>query len=109
MRIGKLNRRIDILEFVVMRNEYGEEVGTWTKKESVWAKIEPISGTEYFKSQKPVAENTTTITIRYNKNISVLNRIKYQNKLYEIIGVSDDETLHTTTILNCKEKVAYGV
>ena len=109
MDIGRINRRIDILEYVVTRDEYGGEDGNWVKIRTLWAYVKPVSGTEYFKAQQPTAETTTTITIRYNPKISVLNRVRYQNKTYEIIGVSDKDTDHRETILNCKEIVEYGV
>lgn len=109
MDIGNLNRRIDVLEYTTNRDEFGGESGEWVKVKSLWANIKPVSGTEYFKAEKPQAENTTTITIRYNPRINVLNRIQYKEKTYEIIGVKDFNTSHAFTILNCKEKVDYGL
>lgn len=109
MDIGRLNRRVDILEYVVSRDEYGGENGEWRKVKSIWAYIKPISGTEFFSKEQPEAENTTTIIVRFNPHISVLNRIKYKNKTYEIIGVNDSNTDHEEMILNCKEKVEYGI
>lgn len=109
MDIGRLNRRIDILKYDVTRDEYGGEIKEWLKVKSVWATISPVSGTEYFKSQQVEAQNITTITIRYRTDITVLNRIKYLDKTYEIIGISDNHTSHKMLTLNCKEIVSYGV
>lgn len=109
MDIGRLNRRIDILEFKKERDEYGGEVGQWIKVRTIWAHIAPVSGTEYFKAQQVDAQNITTITIRYRTDITVLNRVKYLDKTYEIIGVSDIHSDHKTIVLNCKEIVKYGV
>jgi len=109
MDIGRLNRRVDILEFVAIRDEFGGEDGTWQKVKTVWAYIKPSSGTEIFRAEQVNAENTTTITIRYNPYVTVLNRVRYKNKTYEIIGVSDDNTDHEVMILNCKEIIEYGV
>ncbi len=109
MEIGKMNRRVNILECIVVRDEYGGEEKSWIVKKSVWANIKPVSGTEVFKAQQVEAQNVTSIIIRYRTDISVLNRIEYKNKLYEIIGVSDEETDHKKLILNCKEIITYGV
>ena len=109
MKIGNLNRRISILKYEVTRDEYGGEQREWVVQRSLWARIEPVSGTEYFKSQQVEAQNITTITIRYRTDISVLNRIKYLDKTYEIIGISDNHTSHKMLTLNCKEIVGYGV
>lgn len=109
MNIGRLNRRIDILKYDVTRDEYGGEQREWVVQRTLWARIEPVSGTEYFKSQQVEAQNITTITIRYRTDITVLNRIKYLDKTYEIIGISDNHTSHKMLTLNCKEIVGYGV
>lgn len=109
MDIARLNRRIDILEEQVTRDSFGGEDKKWIVKKTVWAYINPVSGTEYFKSQQVQAENTTTIKIRYNTSVSVLNRIGYQDKQYEIIGIIDKDTDHKVKILNCKEIVSYGI
>lgn len=109
MNIGRFNRRIDILKYDVTRDEYGGEIKEWVVVKSLWAYIQPVSGTEYFKAQQVDAQNITTITIRYRTDITVLNRVKYQDKTYEIIGISDVKTDHKMLTLNCKEIVSYGV
>ena len=109
MDIGRLNRRIDILKYEVTRDEYGGEQREWVKVKSLWASIQPVSGTEVFRSQQVDAQNVTTITIRYRKDVTVLNRIKYLDKTYEIIGNPDVNSDHKMMTLNCKEIVSYGV
>ena len=109
MKIGGLNRRIEILEYVAVKDEYGGEDGEWKVLDRIWAKIEPISGTEYFQAQTVNAETVAKITIRYNPKINVMHRVRYQNILYEIIGVSDERTEHKASILNCKEMVNNGL
>ncbi len=52
MEIGKMNRRVNILECIVVRDEYGGEEKSWIVKKSVWANIKPVSGTEVFKAQQ---------------------------------------------------------
>lgn len=109
MDIGGLNRRVDILQLIEERDKFGGVVGEWRSVARVWAKIEPISGTEYYQAQQVNAETTTRITIRYRAEINVMHRIQYGAKLYEIIGVSDSETGHRMIILNCKEMVNHGL
>lgn len=109
MNIGGLNRRIEVLAWFSKHDEYGGEDGEWKVVDRLWAIIEPVSGTEFFQGQTVNAETVTKITTRYNPNISVLNRIRYQNATYEIIGVSDAGTAHQATVLNCKEMVNDGI
>lgn len=105
MNIGGLNRRISVFECIRRRDEFGGEVGEWIEVDRLWAKIEPVSGTEYYQSQTVNAETTVRITIRYNPRINVMHRIGYLGKVFEIIGVSDEKTAHKATVLNCKEMV----
>ena len=109
MDIGKLNRRIEVLKYEVQKDLFGGEDGEWVAVDRLWAFIQPVSGKEFFSEQQVQAEVTTTITIRYNPRINVMNRVKYQDKLYEIIGVSDEYTDHRATVLNCKEMTSVGL
>ena len=109
MRIGKLNRRIEILEFRKQRDEYGGEVGEWRGVKTVWASIVAVSGTEQLFAQQVTAEAVTKITMRFLPWLTVLHRIRYGEKLYEIVGAIDADTAHTETIINCKEMVNDGL
>lgn len=109
MDIGELNRRVEILKYFVKRDAYGGEDGRWLPVGRVWAKIEPVSGTEYFTAQQVSAETVTKITIRFYAGLDVMHRIRYADKLYEIIGISDADTAHRWTVINCKEMVGDGL
>lgn len=109
MFIGKLNRKVSILKCIVTRDEFGGEEKEWILDYEVWARVEPTGGKEYFNREKVTAETSCVITIRYNPNITVLNRIAYGGKVYEIIGVYDESSEHRATIINCKEIVEYGL
>ena len=106
MNIGKLNRRVEILQFFKDRDEYGGEIGEWKTVAKVWAAISPVSGTEQMFAQQVTAEAVVKITIRYLPWLDVMHRIRYGEKLYEIVGSLDSETLHKATIINCKEMVS---
>lgn len=109
MDIGRLNRRVEILQFVKSRDAYGGETGEWKSVARVWATITPLSGTEQMFAQQVTAEKVVRITIRFCDWLTVLHRIKYGNKLYEIVGELDDNTAHTATIINAKELVSDGL
>lgn len=109
MDIGELNRRIEVLQFFVERDEYGGEDGKWRPVGRVWAKIEPVSGTEFLTGQQVSAETVTQITVRFYAGLTVMHRIRYGDKEYEIIGITDDGTEHRWTIINCKEMVGDGL
>lgn len=105
MTIGELKRQVEILQFYENRDSYGGSVGEWRTVGKVWAKIEPVSGTEYFRSGQINAETTTRITVRFYAGLTVMHRIRYGDKIYEIIGIADTQTAHRWTVINCKELV----
>lgn len=109
MDIGRLNRRVEILQFFKSRDEYGGEIGEWKVVAKAWAAIVPISGKEQMFAQQVTAEKVVKITMRYCPFLTVLHRIRYGTKLYEIIGELDDETEHTATVINAKELVSDGL
>ncbi len=109
MDIGRLNRRVEILQFFKSRDEYGGEIGEWKVVAKAWAAIVPISGKEQMFAQQVTAEKVVKITMRYCHWLTVLHRIRYGTKLYEIIGELDDETEHTATVINAKELVSDGL
>ncbi len=109
MDIGKLNRRVQVLTYVVTRDDFGGEDGVWTTTQNLWANINSNNGTEFYNNQKVNADVTTVITIRFNPKLDVMNRIKYLDKIFEIVGVIDEDTDHKVMKLNCKELVSDGL
>ena len=105
MTIGELNRRIEILQFFEERDGFGGADGQWNVVGRVWAKIEPVSGTEFFRAGQVNAETTVRITVRFYVGLDVMHRVRYGEKLFEIIGISDVQTAHRWTVINCKELV----
>ena len=109
MTIGELNRRIEVLQFFETRDEFGGCSGSWKTIDRVWAKIEPISGNEFFHSQQINAETSIKITIRFYAGLNVMHRIKFSGKTFEITGVFDELAEHRWTVINCKELVNDGL
>ena len=107
MTIGELNRKIKVLEYRVTRDEYGGESGEWVEVRSAWAKVQPSSGTEYLRAQQVEAEHTTKFTLRFTPHITVLHRLVYADRTYEIIAVGDLDTSHRWTVITAKEMVSY--
>lgn len=106
MQIGDFDRRIEVLEKRVRKDAYGGEEIEWIPVGRVWAKIEPGSGSEFLNAQQVQAENPTKITVRFYAGLTVMERIRYGEKLYEILGISDEETTHRWTVITAKELIS---
>jgi len=105
MRAGKLRHKVTIQDYTESQNSYNEMIKTWSDYETVWASIEPARGREFWESQQINAEVTTKITIRHLYGINPKMRVKYGNRIFEIISVINPEERNVELQLMVKESV----
>jgi SPP1 family predicted phage head-tail adaptor len=103
MRIGELNKKVNILQNYATQDTLGEPIENWRTILSPWAKIYPLTGKQYFSAQQVNSEVTTDITIRYNAQITDRHRIFYKGKTFEILAVINEEMNNKFLHLMCKE------
>lgn len=103
MQAGKLNRRINIQTKTTAADSYGQLIETWTDSRSTWAEVITKGGTEFYAAQKLYASTDAVFRIRYNDDITVLNRLKYGTRVFEILGINDVDGMKTEMLLPCKE------
>jgi SPP1 family predicted phage head-tail adaptor len=95
--IGKLDKRIDILEKVVTRDDYGAEVVTYQVFKSLWAKQEKNKSGDDNKeiSGRQTPHRNILFTIRYCLGITEDMKIRFSDELgdkhYKIISVNEKE------------------
>lgn len=75
---GKLNRRIDILQYDL------------TDYISVWANIRPITTREMLRNGALVSDDMFTVMIRFISGINITQKVRYGNRIYNIINISED-------------------
>ena len=92
MRAGDLDRSVIIQAVTVTQNAFGEPVETWVKihaAATIAAAIKPQRGGERFTSQQVVGKAITTFRIRHRTDVTVLNRIVYDGKTWDIHDVRE--------------------
>lgn len=104
MQVGKLNKRINILEFVDAENNIGINEIKPQIFLTCWASIEPARGREYYDAQRVRSETSYKITIRYRKGITEAMSIEYHGRRYEIQNIVDPEEEHISLEIYCSEK-----
>lgn len=102
--IGTLDKRVTILKYEDVENEYN-----FTQKKlipflRIWARIEPLRGKDYYEQYKDKTEDFIKITVRYRESIDNSMLIKYKNKLYEINTIIDPYEAHVKLELMCSTK-----
>jgi len=100
-----LRHRVIMQKQLTEIDSFGSEINTWQDIATVWASVEPLKGREFFAAQKENAETTVRICVRYRTGISPAMRIKFDDKIYEIIAIIDVEERHIELQLMCQELV----
>lgn len=108
MDIGKLRHRVTLESYEVMKDSIGAEKRTWRQMTTVWASIEPVSGRELIAIGMEKAEVTTKVTIRYRKNIGPNIRIRFRERIFEVISTINPEERNILLSLMCKEILRAG-
>jgi len=105
MKAGDLRHRVTIQRNEPVTDSFGTETEQWVDVVTVWASVEPLSGREFFQSQKENAETTVRIKMRYRSGITSDKRVKFGDNVYEINAVIDIDERHIELHLMCRELV----
>lgn len=85
--IDRLNKRIEIQEKIKVLDNYGGFTETWATLYTCWAEIKPMNTSNDFEANKISDKITYIITIRYTKDIKNNYRIKFKNRIFNIINI----------------------
>ena len=105
MRAGKLRNRVQLQTATVAQNEYGDPGKTWTTFKTVWARIRPVSGSEFLEAQRVESELTHEITIRKNDLLTTADRVKHKTKIFNIEAIVPDEKFEVQQIIMAVEEL----
>jgi SPP1 family predicted phage head-tail adaptor len=106
---GKYRHVITIQQLLTTENTYGETIRNddtnWEDVLTTRAGIFPISGKDYFNEDVINAEITHKIQMRYQTGIDSSMRIKFGNRIFDIISPPIDfQERHREIQLMCKER-----
>jgi SPP1 family predicted phage head-tail adaptor len=98
---GSFRHRITFQEFISGADPDGFPVEDWQDVKIVWAVIKTLQGREYYQAAAIQAENTTRFVIRYTTGITNKMRIKYGERIFDIVAppINDNEKKITLTII----------
>ncbi len=89
MNVGLLTERVTLDEPSITRNEYGEEVHTWSTRMQVWAHVAPITGREALAANQPIATIDTRITTHYTDALEAVDarwRARHRGIVYQLVA-----------------------
>jgi SPP1 family predicted phage head-tail adaptor len=70
-KIGRLDKRVSIQRRSSTKDDYGQEIDSWTTIAQVWAQVKPLGGKERMRNTAMVVESilTHTVTVRYSATL----------------------------------------
>lgn len=102
-----LRHRVTIQRAKEAQNSFGEPVLEWQDVGKVWARVEDLSGREYFAArQVAVAEVTTRVTIRWRDDVKPSMRILAGSRVLDVRSVIDPDGRRRELQLMCREVVS---
>ncbi len=103
MRSGELRHLITIQQPSFAQDSSGSSAETWSTRCSIWAKIRPLRGREYYAANQAQMEITHEITIRYRSDVNAIHRVSYGNRIFRINAVMDIDENRRELVLQCVE------
>ena len=108
MNPGELNKRITIQEEIKLKDEITKITSTeWKDVKSCWAKVNNLYGKEKWSAKQYNMENSVKFEIRYSSypNLTVKDRIKWNDRLFNIISIDNIMYGNKTLIITAQEVV----
>ncbi len=98
----KLNKRIIIQQRTGSASSITEPE-TWTNFKTVYAGLDPLQGKAYFEANRQNTDVTIRIYIRYLAGITPDMRVKFGDRIFEIISIINIGERNKEMHLMCKE------
>lgn len=89
MRAGELDRLITIESRTESRSATGAATYTWSPLATVWAKVKPVRGQEYFAASQVNAQIDAVFIIRHRSDITRTMRVDYAGEYYDIQDIAE--------------------
>ena len=103
MRASELRRQIVIQHASRVKDDFGSDVSTWATLATVYAKIEPLTGREFFAANEIVEKVSHRFIIRYLSTVTTQMRVSYDSRIFNITSVVDPEEKNKVTVLLAEE------
>jgi len=107
-RIGRRNRRLEVLTRTEVDTELGEQEVSWSVFATVWASVSPLRGQQVMEAGAVEARMSHRILIRYLVGLTPKHRLRLGSRLFEIHSASDMFDGHRYHDIMAEELVGVG-
>ena len=105
---GQFSERVTIPQKQVSRSAIGEELVTWAAVATVWARVEPMRGREWFAAAQTQDATDHRVTIRYRTDVVREMRVLWGAVALDIVSVIDVNAQRENLELMCLSGVRNG-
>jgi len=111
--VGKVQRyKVEVQKKTVASDAVGNQIGTWNHWRYFWVEANGLFGTEYYAAATVNQENTLELTLRYCKDLDLLDTFEYQvvfkGKTYDIKNIDPVKYENNWVILKLLERGVNG-
>lgn len=92
--IGQMQHRVTVEKPIHRMDSQGGYVDTWEPVCTVWAQIQPLEGRELIEAMQVVWHVSHKIYMRYNPLIDAGYRIRYGDRVFNIVAIIDTDMQH---------------
>ena len=101
--IGSRRHRLAIQANTPTRDAVGGQTDAYATYATVWGSLRPMRGLELVNAQQNYEEVTMKAVIRYRSDIVPSDRIVFETRTLEIVGIIDYDEIHQYQELLLKE------
>lgn len=93
--VGHMRHRVRVQQYVETRNDFGEEILTWSTYKTLWAAVDtsPKGSNEYELSKRLVAKTSALFYVRYRDDLDEKMTIVWKGKRWQILSLVPDNRL----------------
>lgn len=106
MAAGPLRHEVIIQTRQTTQDDFGQVIATWTDGSPIWARVEPVRANEAPGQVQVQADVTHRIRMRGVHAVGVMDRIKFETRIFEVIESRNLEERGVWRELLCKEAVS---
>lgn len=105
---GAFDQRVTLQAKDVTRTGTGGEVVSWVDVVTVWARVEPIRGNEFFSAAQMQDATDHRVTIYYRSGVTRAMRVLWGDQPLDIVSVIDVNGRRENLELMCISGVRNG-
>jgi SPP1 family predicted phage head-tail adaptor len=92
MQAGLLDRIVELQTYTSTQDASGQPIETWTLLAKVYADVRPMPARERYSTagaDRKIGVWAATVIIRWIDGLTMRNRIIYDNKTWDVVGVRE--------------------